>query len=231
MRRLPFEFRGEIPAEPSYDELAVLEAAARRGVKFASSAELRRRARDRQQEAGIRIRIHRAVTNQHDFKDELSLWHQPVNARTATRTTYGKGAGGLAITLFDTKQQHLLSLDDSWTEEALCERLARSRPELFKPTGHIAVAGTALFGNMERPFIGLTLAPPSASLLLEDRSIARRAVAPELTLRDDYVADHRLHVSLGQVFLAEEAPLLQQRLEPVIPKYIQFGAAASSRID
>jgi|GEM_PF-2713059 hypothetical protein len=222
---LPFKFRGEVPGEPAYDELGILEAAAKRGMRSASAADLGKRARASQAASGLRVRIFRPVVNQEAFKNQLQVWHGLVNERGATRATYGKGLGGLTMTLFDTSQQPLLALDESYTEESLSEKLERARPGIFKRTGSIAVLGTEQFGSKLQPFIALTFALGPGNSLLDETRTVRHTVAPELSIRDDYLPDHRLHVSLGQVFRVADAAPLQEKLDAVIPQFVEFGPA------
>lgn len=172
-------------------------------------------ARKRQQESGVRIRLSRPVKNHKDFSPELKVWHEPVQFGYATR----KGLGALAVTLFDTNQQPLRS-SDGHSQASLLELLQEWYPAFFQDTPPITVTGTAPFGSSSKPFIGLTLGP---GFLYDEQTRIRSLVAPELSIDDSHQLQHRLHVSLGQVFVAAQAQAIEEQLRPVVPGYVQFG--------
>jgi hypothetical protein len=192
----------------------------RRAIRGKSTRERLTEARDAQAQSGIRVRIARPVKNETDFMGELKVWIPSVQAGVARR----KSLGNLAMTVFDTAQQPIRACA-GLTKEEIERRLASQYRPIFEQSPPIEVTGTALFGNLSRPFIGLTLAPGFA---FKERGIVRPIVAPELGLDDRHQPDHRLHVSLGQALSHERAIEIQAALATVLPNYVQFRPATVS---
>ncbi len=189
----------------------------RRALRGPSVQERRNAARAAQAQSGQRVHIARAVLNQPDFREELKVWIPWVQDGVATR----RSLGNLTMTLFNTSQQPLRYAED-YTEEDLRDKFANRYPALFDRTPPLEVTGTDLFGNENRPFIGLMLAPGFAYRELAE---VRGIIAPELVLDSSHQNPHRPHVSLGQAFTNAAALELQKRLNPVLPAYVQFGPA------
>lgn len=199
----------------AYEECSIYEDDGRgRRPKVPSAAKRRAAAFAAQSMSGVRVRIARDVVNQLDFKPELAAWTPFVQGGTAHR----KSLGNLAMTVFDTRQQPLMN-SEGLTEDAVRTRLYRACPDVFEETQRIKVVGIDTFGNPERPFLGLLLEPGVIHL---QKGTVREAVAPELALGDDHLPDHRLHVSLGQVFGSDNAKHILDTLGPNLPSHVVF---------
>lgn len=193
------------------------EASRRRSNRTQRPRDRLATARRAQAESGIRIRIARPVANQSDFAQELKVWIPHVQEGMAAR----KSLGNLAMTLFDTNQQPI-TCSDGQTEESIREKIEVRYSKLFVASPTIEVTGIRRFGNTDRPFLGLTLAPGFAQ---QEQQTVRALVAPELALGEDYQLEHTLHVSLGQAFSRERAERIEKALLPVLPTYVKFGPA------
>lgn len=189
----------------------------RRALRGPSVKQRRNTAREEQARSGQRIRIARRVLNQLDFKKELEVWIPFVQDGVASR----RSLGNLAITLFDTNQQPLRFAEEC-TEEELKDRFEVRYPALFQNTPPIEVVGTDRFGDKSMPFIGLILAPGFA---YSERREVRGIAAPELLLDDSHQNPHKPHVSLGQAFTREAAGNIQNKLDLILPGYVQFAPA------
>ncbi len=206
----------ETPYSPTYIDERISNKQ-RRALRGKPNGRRLAEARQSQSESGLRIRIARPVKNASDFGAQMRVWHDLVRTGKAKRKTYGQ----LALTVFDTKQQPLRNgLDHS--EETLTELFEDQYPDLFRDTKPAAVTGTNLFGSKSEPFVGLVFAP---GRIHDERIIVRDIVAPELSLGDGHEKLHRPHVSLGRTSLGHLAVEMQQKLEPVLPAYVQFGPA------
>jgi len=230
----PFEFRGEIPPEPSYVELALLEAAARRARSYRAPTmrEQRDRVREEQGKAKVRIRVDRPVKNYEDFRAQMAVWHLSDAEGRTSRTRFGRSKSGrqLEMTLLDTASQTLGAFDDSMDAEDLRDKLGRTRPELFKDTGQIAIADVKLFGSGYRPWVALTFSPEAHE---QDREIQviRHAIVPGLALGDGHVRKDEKHVSLGDLLVTDTRQVqrtfqeLRSHILPLLPEYVEFGPA------
>jgi hypothetical protein len=192
----------------------------RRSLRYQPARQRRQQARVAQTASGLRYRIWRKVLNEEDFADELRIWHPAQQNGDVKRKNYRE----FTLTVFDTNQQPIRHVE-SYTEEELTELLMRKRPQLFEPTGRIATAGVAPFGN--KTFLALHF----GEQLEDDRVTARNAIAPELMIDDSHQLVHRSHVSLGKILVKDAAQRarvcdeLRAQLEPVIPKFAEFGPA------
>ncbi|MBC7546835.1 hypothetical protein H7171_03775 [Candidatus Saccharibacteria bacterium] len=191
---------------------------AARGPRIISVTQRRQQAYDAQQQSGMRIRIARPVLDQpRVFQDQLKIWHAPQQEGVAKR----KNIGSFAMTIFDTKQQPLKNCEP-FTVESLEEEFQSRYPQLFRATGRIAVTGMQVFGGREKSFIGLTLEHQE---IMPERHKVYGVIAPELLLSDYHLKENRPHISLGTVFRPHLVPEIRELLEPVIPKFVQFGPA------
>lgn len=186
----------------------------RRALRGPSPRDRRAAARSAQIASGVRIRLARKVMNQLDFREQRKKWYPAVQEGTAT----SKSIGSFALTVFDTAQQPL-RFGEEHTKESVEERIRARYPDFFLPSPPIEVTGTALFGNRDKPFIALTLAPGHA---YDEKVKTRDLIAPELWLDNSHQLDDVPHISLGQVFARSKAEEIRIMLAPVLPAYVQF---------
>lgn len=210
-------FESSFERQAYSDDSRGMSTRQRRSLRGPSANQRLTNARNAQSSSGVRVRIARSVVNQTDFQPELKAWIPSVQDGVASR----KSLGNLAMTVFDTTQQPLRFSDDL-TEESLTKDFQRRYPLLFVKTKPLEVTGIALFGNRDRPFIGLTFAPGQA---FDEIGTVRDIVAPELALDASHQQSHQPHVSLGQAFSYDRAVEIMAKLDPVRPDYVQFAPA------
>ena len=227
----PFQFSGEVPEAPSREELAVLEAEARRGraIRQLSAADQRRATINAQVNSGVRIRIERPVANYSEFVPQMTAWYSYETAGMAVRRRLGRASGekALHLTLLDTRDPNELlgAFDDSLTAEDLHRKLGDRHPELFKATGRVAFTGLELFGPKYKPWVALPISPAAHSIHGE-RQTLREIVAP-----NSGPSDNRLHMSLGDITVhrVEETEkvfeTLKQGIVPLLPAFVEYGPA------
>lgn len=233
-RLLPFEFHGEVRPEQSYEELAILVAAAKRARSMHQPTleERRKQAKAEQDRSGIYVRIERPVVNYDEFRGQMGAWYVQQTEGNVARTKLGigKNVKGLELTLLDTRSQTVGQLDDSVTQQSLENQLRDVCPSLFETTGRIAHNGLELFGNNSRPWVALTISAAARSLE-EERRVIREVVAPQTRLMTDHISTDRLHMSLGNITVhdtnkvAEVFETLKAGILPVLPEYIVFSPA------
>jgi hypothetical protein len=209
------EYTENYPPLPSHED--GISNRERRSLRGPSVQARRTAAREAQTASGLRVRVSRAVKNQLAFKDELKVWHLPVQTGIATR----KSLGSLAVTIFDTAQQPL-RFGEMFSEAALKDVLDERYPALFEESPPIEVTGTDLFGSRQSPFVALTLA---AGFAYREQASVQAIIAPELSLDASHQLEHRPHVSLGRLLVADRAQDIRAQLAPLIPEYVQFKPA------
>lgn len=228
-RPLPFKFRGETPPEYSYEELAILEAAARRRRAFRplSVDEQRQQTREAQAQSGIRVRIERPVSNYAAFVPQMAAWYRQETEGKVARRKLGRtnNQNALHVTLLDTgdSNEMLGTIDDSLTAEDIVRKLADRSPHALRRTGQIAFTGIELFGPKFKPWVALPISPAARSMH-EERRVIRQIVAP-----NSGESDNRLHTSLGDITVddvqkvADTFQALKRGIAPLLPEFIEYG--------